>query len=85
LLSDHISPPPPLPKDPECLPRKYLRPYVFQPYQAPAIAAPKNKRLLKDGNQLALAGGGRSLSRGVSAAERIAEDVEIEMTLSRRM
>lgn len=38
-----------------------------------------------DGNQPALAGGGRSLSRGVSGAERIAEDVEIEMILSRRL
>ena len=41
LLLAHIKPRPPLPNGSE-LPtkRKYLRPYTFQPYQAPAITAP---------------------------------------------
>ena len=82
LLSLHIKPPPPLPNGSEFPPRrKYLRPYSFQPYQAPAITAPNIRKRVKDGIQLAPVSVGRSLSRGASAAERIAEDTATEMIL----
>jgi hypothetical protein len=83
LLSDHIKPLPPLPKGSEL--RKYLRPYIFQPCQTPAIAAPNIRRRVKDQNQLAPDFGGICLSRGASAAERRAEATETEMMLPKGM
>lgn len=78
LLSAHIKPPPPLPNGSES--RKYLRPYVFQPYQAPAITAQNIRKRVKE-NQPAPDSGTRNLSRGASAAERIADDTVTEMIL----
>ncbi|SRR6266436_4104655 len=81
LLSAHIKPPPPLPNGSDS--RKYLRPYIFQPYQSPDIAAPNiRKRVIENQeNQPALDSGVWNLSRGASTAERIAEDTVTEMTL----
>lgn len=78
LLSAHIKPPPPLPNGSEL--RKYLRPYVFQPYQTPATTAPKIRKRVKE-NQPAPDSGVWNLSRCASAAERIAEDTATEMIL----
>jgi len=58
---------------------------MFQPYQIPASATPNSRSQVNDVDQLVLGRGGVCLSRGVSAAERIAEDVETEMMLSKRL
>ena len=80
MLSAHIKPPPPLPNGSES--RRYLRPYVFQPYQTPAITAPNIRKRVKE-NQPAPDSGAWNLSRCASAAERIAEDTVTDMILTK--
>jgi hypothetical protein len=73
LLSAHIEPPPPLPNGSE-LPSR-------QKYLQPAITAPDMRKRLKDRIQPVPDSMVRSLSRGASAAERIAEGAATEVIL----